>query len=191
MTQQGRRASVLYGASRGTRMTQPNFGDQWIEIFTAGTHTDDAGRTHQIDASFLESVAGNFNPAAHEPPAVIGHPHNNAPAYGWVDGVRVQEGALEVKFKEVDPNFEQLVRDGRFKKRSASFYVDPKTAPGGKAPALRHVGFLGAQPPAVKGLRDIQFVEGEATGIEGATEVDPNRLAKLRNYAGLKPVENK
>ena len=38
------------------------------------------------------------------------------------------------------------------KKRSASFYPDGR---------LRHVGFLGAAPPAVKGLADIGFTAEE------------------------------
>ena len=42
-----------------------------------------------------------------------------------------------------------------FKKRSASFYPPGHPAnPTPDRPYLRHVGFLGAQPPAVKGLAD-------------------------------------
>src|SRR5436853_6194796 len=147
-----------------------SFNGQHIEIFEAGSHVDDNGAAHEITTEFLESVANNFTPSLHEPPAVIGHPQTNSPAFGWVSGVRVENGKLSVTFKEVDPDFEAMVREGKFKKRSASFYIDPKTAPGGKAPALRHVGFLGALPPAVKGLKDIQFSEGESITFSEANE---------------------
>lgn len=145
------------------------FGGQWVDIFTAGTHHDDKGNQHAIDLAFLEQVVANFKPAEHEPPAVIGHPKTDAPAYGWVCGLRVEGDALQAQFCDDDPTFEEMVEKGKFKKRSASFYLDAAKAPGGRVPQLRHVGFLGAQPPAVKGLREIQFGEGEAVTFEDIT----------------------
>jgi hypothetical protein len=140
--------------------------NQWVEIIRSGNHVDSEGKPRQIGADFLEAVVASYDTATHEAPAVIGHPANNAPAYGWAKALRVRGEVLEAQFGEVDADFEQMVRDGRFKKRSASFYLDPATAPGGRAPYLRHVGFLGAQPPAIKGLRDIQFGEGDALTFE-------------------------
>ena len=58
---------------------------------------------------------------------------------------------MEAHFKQVAPEFESLVKSGRFKKRSAAFYQDG---------SLRHVGWLGAVPPAVKGLADVAFQDG-------------------------------
>ncbi|MBF0186018.1 MAG: hypothetical protein HQM06_16735, partial [Magnetococcales bacterium] len=49
---------------------------------------------------------------------------------------------------------------GRFKKISASFY--PPDSPNNPTPglfALRHIAFLGAQPPAIKGLPDAKFAD--------------------------------
>lgn len=142
------------------------FNGQWVDIFTTGTHTDNKGRKHVIDDKFLEQVVANFDSNLHEPPAVIGHPQTNNPAFGWVCAQRVHEGRLQVQFCDVDSAFAEMVRDGKFKKRSASFYLDADAAPGGRAPSLQHVGFLGAKPPAVKGLRDIQFNEGDAITFE-------------------------
>ncbi|MGB8508412.1 MAG: hypothetical protein WCD76_08400 [Pyrinomonadaceae bacterium] len=138
------------------------FDGQWVDIFSVGNHTDDSGTPREIDLTFLEQTAANFLPDQHEPPAVIGHPKTDAPAYGWTCALRVNGDMLQARFCDVDPAFEQLVREGKFKKRSASFYMDARTAPAGRVPQLRHVGFLGAQPPAVKGLREIKFNEGDA-----------------------------
>lgn len=146
-----------------------NFNGQWVEIFTVGKQVDNAGREWDITTDFLEQISGSYNPAQHEAPAAVGHPEGDAPAYGWVSALRTKDGRLEAQFRDVDPQFEQLVRDGKFKKRSASFYVDKESAPSGRAPYLRHVGFLGAQPPAVKGLRDIHFSEGESLTFESIT----------------------
>ena len=58
-----------------------------------------------------------------------------------------------------------MVEARRFPKRSASFY--PPQAPNNPTPGkwyLRHVAFLGAQPPAIAGLKDIQFSEDDAGG---------------------------
>ena len=159
---------------------KPGFGGQWIEIFSTGTHTDDAGNQHNIDAAFLDAVAGNLNVTLHEPPAVIGHPETDAPAYGWVCAARRNADKLEVQLCDTDPQFEEMVRTGKFKKRSASFYLDKDKAPGGIVPQLRHVGHLGARPPAVKGLRDVQFKEGEAITFEFSEgeDMDQKELEK-------------
>jgi hypothetical protein len=130
------------------------FGD-WIQIFKGGKQIDSTGAEWDGDALIDQAVA-SFNAAEHEPPVVVGHPKDNAPAFGWVEGLKaeVKDGGkvLLAKFREVVPEFEELVKAGRYKKRSAAFYPDGR---------LRHVGFLGAVPPAIKGLADLKFEEGE------------------------------
>jgi hypothetical protein len=107
-----------------------------------------------------------YDPAVHEAPHTVGHPKHNAPAYGWVKRLAVQGGVLTIaENHQVEPQFAELVASGRVKKRSISFYhpkdpVNPK--PGIWYP--RHVAWLGAQPPAVKGLKDVSFSEGDAQG---------------------------
>lgn len=141
--------------------------DEWIEIFRGGKVVDSKGREHDGDA-LIEKAVATFDTAKHEPPVVIGHPQDNAPAFGWVEGLKkeVQDGInlLMAKFKQVQPEFAQMVEKGLFKKRSAAFYPDG---------SLRHVGFLGAMPPAVKGLADVQFGGQEAITIEfSASDAD-------------------
>jgi hypothetical protein len=143
--------------------SKKGFGGQWVDIFKVGTHTDDAGAEHVIGMKFLEQVVSNFDLQLHEPPATIGHPKSNAPAYGWVCDLRATDaGILQAQFCDVEPQFEEMVRQGRFKKRSSAFYLDPRIAPNKRVPALNHVAFLGARTPAVKGLKEIDFSEGEA-----------------------------
>lgn len=132
----------------------------WVEIFRAGEHTDSAGRTRPWTEADLDKVVTGYDPAKHEAPVVIGHPQNNAPAYGWVEAVRRAGGTLLAKFKQLEPAFKEMVQAGRFKKRSVSFYPDG---------TLRHVGFLGAVPPAIKGLKDVAFQEEE-----GCSEYEEN-----------------
>jgi hypothetical protein len=163
-----------------------NFNGQWVEIFAAGSQTDSEGRGHSISPAYLQQVVNNYSGGTHEAPAVLGHPEDNGPAYGWVSALRVNGNKLEAQFKDVDENFEAIVRDGKFKKRSASFYVDSESAPGKKAPYLRHVGFLGATPPAVKGLRDIQFSEGETLTFDSTINFSEDDM----NQNDLETVTN-
>jgi hypothetical protein len=122
------------------------FGD-WIEIFRGGKQIDSTGREHDGDALISKAVA-SFNPSYHEPPIVVGHPKDNAPAFGWVQALKQSGSRLLAKIRDVVPEFEAIAKQGLYKKRSASFYPDGR---------LRHVGFLGAAPPAVKGLADLKF----------------------------------
>ena len=137
-------------------MAKEGFKNQWIAISRVGQFTDSANAGRDLNEDFLSKVVANFTP--HDSPAVVGHPKDNTPAFGWTSALRLQDGVLEARFSDVDDEFESMVEAGKFRKRSASFYLNP--------PSLRHVGFLGAMPPAVKGLKDIQFADGESVTVE-------------------------
>lgn len=128
-----------------------------LAIFKTGRHQATSGEWLNADADWAKSVVAAYDKSKHEAPIVIGHPQDNAPAYGWVESISFDEasGTLYADIAQVEPQFADLLAQGRFKKRSASFY--PPNAAGNPTPGqpyLRHVGFLGAQPPAVKGLAD-------------------------------------
>ena len=133
-----------------------------IHIFRPGRHTSMQGATIDFGESDLIATANAYDPARHEAPLVIGHPRADAPAWGWVGGLTADGGGLFAAPRQLDPAFAEMVRAGRFKKVSASFYTPD--SPHNPVPGvyyLRHVGFLGAQPPAVKGLTPVNFAEGD------------------------------
>ena len=152
--------------------TLPSTLPDGIEIFRAGRHLDDAGVAHHFSEADLDGMAASYSPALREAPLTVGHPKDNLPAYGWVKAVaRTPAGTLAITPHQVEPQFAEMVQAGRFKKRSASFY--PPHAPNNPTPGkwyLRHVAFLGAQPPAVAGLKDIQFSEDDAGGAVSFSE---------------------
>jgi hypothetical protein len=130
--------------------------EDFVPIFQGGKQTDSQGNEHDGD-ELIDKAVESFSPEYHEPPVVVGHPKDNSPAFGWVESVKkvakkLKDGTtisvLMAKFKDVVPEFASAVQQGLFKKRSASFYPDGR---------LRHVGFLGGMPPAVKGLADLKF----------------------------------
>lgn len=134
-----------------------------IQIFkpVAGA-TSMEGVSTTLTASDLQDIATAYNPSVHEAPLTIGHPSHDAPAYGWVKSLSFADGAL-LADTEQSPELGDLVSKGHYKKVSASFYTP--AAPGNPTPgkwALRHVGFLGAQAPGIKGLKAVSFADGEA-----------------------------
>ncbi|HJG36038.1 phage protease [Desulfovibrio piger] len=148
-------------------------GYRAIHIFRPGRHTSMQGATIDFGEGDLIATAKAYDPTRHEAPLVIGHPRADAPAWGWVGGLTADEGGLFATPRQLDPAFAEMVRAGRFKKVSASFYTPD--SPHNPVPGvyyLRHVGFLGAQPPAVKGLAPVpvNFAEGDTD--EGCVSFD-------------------
>lgn len=132
------------------------------EIFRAGRHVDLHGREFVITPEHVAATAAGYDPARHEAPIVIGHPKLNAPAYGWVRGLRAEGDLLLADVQQLEPTFAAAVNAGRYKKRSAAFLLpDAANNPVPGTYYLNHVGFLGAQAPAVMGLRDVQFAAGD------------------------------
>lgn len=139
-------------------------------IFRAGTHTAMDGQELHFSDADLTATAAAYDPAKHEAPLVIGHPATDGPAYGWVKSLTVHPGQsgreLGATSGPVAPEFAGAVNAGLYKKISASFY--PPHAKSNPVPGvyyLRHVGFLGAQPPAVKGLPPPAFADSDAEGL--------------------------
>lgn len=132
-----------------------------IETFRSGTRTAENGQVYTITDADVDAAAAAYDPSLHEAPLVVGHPEGDHPAYGWVRRLASENGVLKIaEHDQVEPQFAEMVQAGRFKKRSASFYhpedpINPK--PG--TWYLKHVAWLGAKPPAVKGLKDVQFSE--------------------------------
>ena len=128
----------------------------WFEIFKTGIWTDAAGNTREWTTEDLDTLIENYNPEEAEVPLVIGHPKTDSPAYGWAKEIKRVGEILFAKGKEIAEEFEDMVREGRFKKRSVRLTPD--------GTRLVHIGFLGAAPPAVQGLKNIAFQE-EKQGI--------------------------
>ncbi|NLR73574.1 peptidase [Leeia aquatica] len=138
-----------------------------LHIFKPGRQTAMSGAVMDFSESDLAASARAYDPALHEAPIVIGHPRHDAPAYGWVKSLAADRDGLNAEPHQIDAAFAELVATGRFKKISASFYLPD--APNNPVPGvyyLRHVGFLGAQPPAVKGLKQAEFADAEDGVVE-------------------------
>lgn len=118
-----------------------------------------------VEVSFTEAdlraIAAAYDPESDPAPLVIGHPKVDDPAWGWIERLAVDEaGELVGTPRQVEPSFAETIRAGRYRRISARFY--PPDAPSNPKPGnyyLKHVGFLGAQAPAVSGLGTVQFAD--------------------------------
>lgn len=156
-----------------------------------------SGERIDFDEAALAATADSYDPAIHQAPIVVGHPANDSPAYGWVDGIAFIDGALVATPADIDAGFAELVKAGRYRKVSASFYKPD--APNNPTPGvytLRHVGFLGAQPPAVKGLKPVAFNEAAGDVLVFGEQFDRSVagvLSRIREWiistAGLEDAD--
>ncbi|MEC5319031.1 hypothetical protein VSX61_08785 [Brenneria populi subsp. brevivirga] len=160
-----------------------------LPVFRPGTHTAMDGRTVTLTLDDCLDLASSYDPALAEAPFVIGHPSLTAPAYGWAKRFEVRDGLVYAEPRQVVPAFAEAFNAGQYKKRSLSIYLP--NSPGNPKPGhhyARHIGFLGAVPPAVKGLPDVQFSEasGENAPLEFAipweTELLTDMFRSLRDY---------
>lgn len=147
------------------------------------------GRTVSFSEADVAATAAAYDPARHQAPLVIGHPtRDDAPAFGWVGSLAADGATLRASFSEISPAARELVEAGHYRHVSASFY-----APGASANptpgiwALRHVGLLGAVPPAVKGLGAVSFAGGDAEDVVTVSfgELDHDTAWSLAGLARL------
>ena len=153
----------------------------WIEVFKAGTHVDSKGTQCTFTTADLDAMVANT--ALGKPPAVLGHPQHDAPAYAWADLKRDGE-SLFAKFTDVHPAFEAGVQSGAYRNRSLSVLNDKQ-----HGWRVRHVGWLGAAPPAIDGLKPVEFAaadDAEAHEFDACCGgPDPDDLAVAWAFADV------
>ena len=161
-----------------------------IEVFRPGTFRPMNGDPITYSAADLRAIADAYDPETAPAPVVVGHPDTDAPAFGWVDrfDYDAQAERLFAELHDIEPQFADLVRAGRFRKVSMAFFSPGQShnpVPGTWYP--KHVGFLGAAAPAVSGLKNATFagaadVTFEANYGERGFEETASLLRSLRDF---------
>ncbi|MCA8075561.1 hypothetical protein [Burkholderia cepacia] len=128
----------------------------WIEVFRAGNHVAADGRSISFSRADLDQMVANHTLGA--APAVLGHPKHNDPAYAWTAELKRDGDLLFARFEDINPQFEAGVESGAYRNRSVSVFKDQQ-----RGWRVRHVGWLGAVPPAIDGLRQVEFADGHET----------------------------
>ncbi|MBP6735272.1 MAG: hypothetical protein KAY71_04015 [Chromatiaceae bacterium] len=147
-----------------------------LHLARVGTFTDMHGQDVALTPALLAQLAASYDPAIYQAPLVVGHPKANAPAFGWLDAIEATPEGLFGTPINVDPFFADAVRSGRYPKRSLSFWpADHPQSPTPGQPYIRHLGVLGAVPPAIPGLRGADLADPDAgiTSVDFSADPDP------------------
>lgn len=122
------------------------------QIFKTGKHKDSKGRIKEWTVEDLDKIVYQAKNVHKDSPICVGHPESNSPAYGWLTNVQRIGNGLYCGFKDVQKEFVEAVKKGLFKNRSLSLDGDLN---------IRHLAFLGAQAPAIKGLEPFCFADDD------------------------------
>ena len=144
-----------------------------IEVFRVGTFTPMGGSPLAFAAADLKAIADAYDPLTSPAPMVVGHPKTDDPAYGWAESFSFdpETNILSADLAGIEPSFATAVQNGDYKKVSLEFFSP--TSPSNPKPGTyypKHIGFLGAVPPAVSGLKPVAFADyedGEILTFEG------------------------
>lgn len=156
-----------------------------LNIFKPGTFTpmgQDAQPITFSDADLI-AVANAYDPTKHRAPIIIGHADiMTAPAYGHVKALSFSGDGLEAELDGMDAQFAALVKKEAYPSVSAGFY--PPNHPRNPSPGnfyLHEVSFLGAVPPAVRGLRSpsLAFSDDVEGIVRFSSEYDDMTNASL------------
>jgi len=135
-----------------------------IEVFKSGTHTDSNGVNTSYSLEQINQIVQNYNNFVTEhpndlAPLVKGHPQNDAPAFGWVKHLVKKNSTIFADIVDIDAELISDIEKKKFKNFSIALYPNL---------LLRHIGILGAVPPAVKGLNKngISFFHKDANYCE-------------------------
>ncbi len=154
-----------------------------------------------ITSADIAGIAAAYDPTHYKAPVVIGHPENDQPAHGWVHALKHDAAGLWAEV-EIFPELAGKIAAGQYRTVSASLW--PPGNAGNPSPgfwSLKHVGFLGAVPPAVKGLAPfqpdgkrkappskVQAPEGMAL-CERSNRIHQRALAYLAERPGINYVD--
>lgn len=122
-----------------------------VEIFRAGKWNGDEFTTDDLD----EMVA-NFDKVGFRPPVKLGHTNNpDDRAFGFVDGIRRKGDKLLADFSDVPGKVVDLIKEKAFDAVSSEIFFNLKRNGETFRRALAGVALLGAQVPAVSGLKPL------------------------------------
>ena len=131
-----------------------------MKLLLARAELADNGK--RLTPEIIQEVVETFSEVK-EAPVTVGHTYADyMPAFGWVKSVWANED-FTLLFGEVEllPPLKDFFEEGYYKKWSVGIRKRPRD---GKR-YLHHLAFLGAVPPAIKGLQIIKMAEGEEAEI--------------------------
>jgi hypothetical protein len=166
-----------------------------LTLLATGVYPLSKDEQVRFDESALGRIAGVFNDMkpARPAPVVIGHPIDDMPSYGTVNFLRVIDGSLIGYTENLSENFRRGMDQGLYPRYAAQFFGPDN--PDNPVPGtwfLKHVGFMGPVPPAVRGFltTDAEFMEtlqGPGRKISPEMRLGGTRYVEFAEF-GTAPV---
>jgi hypothetical protein len=137
-----------------------------VEIFRSGKWKGD-----EYTVADLDLIASSFGKVGYDVPVKLGHSEEvGEPAYGWVESVSRIGDRLVADLRDLPEKIYQAIKDRQFDAVSSEIFLNLERN-GEKFPAaLKAVALLGAETPAVAGLKPLRdslrgFSEAELAGV--------------------------
>ena len=153
------------------------FDLQGVEIFRAGEWNGD-----KYSRADLDEMVRNFDRVGYRPPVKLGHKAaSGAPASGWVKSIRRVGDRLVADLMDLPKQIYEAIKGRRFDAVSAEIFWNLKRSGKTFKRALKAIALLGAETPAVSGLKplresfsaeDLRHVHVYATSEHVATSED-------------------
>ncbi|MCH5149420.1 MAG: hypothetical protein J1G30_02025 [Spirochaetales bacterium] len=123
-----------------------------IPFFKVGTFESQDGQKRSYTLQDLQEIERRYNERKEKAPIVIGHPaKNEEKPLGTIESVKIFKEKLFAFVDGVDSKFFKAFKSGAYRFCSVALQdLD-----------IRHIGFLGAMPPAIKGLGDTFIIKEE------------------------------
>ncbi|MBN4939755.1 hypothetical protein JY409_17070 [Stenotrophomonas maltophilia] len=164
-----------------------------LQIFSAGTWNSMSGPV-TVEKWAVSQIAASYNRQLRPALLVLGHPQVETDSYGTVHSLANLDGELYA-FADVDEYLVDAVRGGRYRSVSASIYRPEDH--GNPVPGsyyLKHVGFLGAMPPAVKEMQPLSFAETLSPNASSISFSIPNGCVvdqgQMQAYALARDIQH-
>lgn len=171
-------------AEFGAAESDPELFDlKGVEIFRVGTWNGD-----KYTRADLDDMVANFERVGFRPPVKLGHREaSGAPANGWVRAIRRVGDALVADLMDLPKQIYEAVKTRRFDAVSSEVFWNLKRGGRTFKRALKAIALLGAETPAVSGLKPLResFSQRELSaahfyGVDDMPDDDKQDLEVLR-----------
>jgi len=161
-----------------------NYSINGIEIFGTGVHNGDPYNERDLD-----DMVDAFKRLDFEPPVKSGHSKDTPgmPALGYVSNLRRMGSKLVADFVNLPKIVHDYVRKKRFNRVSSEVYWNLKRGDGTYRRALKAVALLGADIPAVAGLRPLHELFADAGDVH---TVEAHYSSQGENHGGNKMTDD-
>lgn len=173
------RSAVCYKQWRG-KSKDMAYDLKDVEIFKPGTWNGKKYTEQDID-----DLVDSFGKVGYEPPIKLGHEEKSGDqAWGWVKNLRKVSGRAVADLTDIPEQLYNAIKDRRYNALSSEIFFDLKRDGNLFRRALKAVAILGAEIPAVSGLKPLEASLSETDSFSEIVNVnveviDMDELKKL------------